>query len=346
MKSDTCRRSVCLLYASSGSGHKKAAEALRLSIAERYPDLEIITRDILDFMPGLLSWIYSKGYLLAASRFPSLWYLIYEFGSDLAGHKQPGFLHRVFWRAIFRKLFNLLRKETPGHIISTHFLSGWAAGQYKMMYDRGCNVATVITDYGVHPVWIVPGQDIVFVASDHLREELEPFADYFGTDRFEAVGIPIHPRFAANKDVEALKRKFDIEPDRISILIISDMSGSQNVYRILSALANCRISLELLLAGGEFESVSENLKRELAAGDVKFRIFGYVDFIDELMAISDLAISKTGGLISSECLASGLPLVVYKPYPGQEERNCTYFQDAFYVLCGWLSTYRNSHYTP
>lgn len=324
VKSDTRRRSVCLLYASSGSGHKKATEALRSSIGERYPDLKIMTHDILDFMPGFLSRIYSKGYLLAASRFPLLWYVIYEIGSDLSDRREPGFLHRAFWRLVFRRLFNLLRKEMPGYIISTHFLSGWVAGQYKMRYDSGCNVATVITDYGVHPVWIVPGQDIVFVASDHLRAELEPFADYFGTDRFEVVGIPIHPRFAANRDVEALKRKFGIEPDRTSILIISDMSGSSNAYRILSALAICGASLELLLAGGKFKSIPENLRRELATGDVKLQIFGYVDFIDELMAISDLAITKTGGLISSECLASGLPLVVYKPYPGQEERNCSY----------------------
>jgi processive 1,2-diacylglycerol beta-glucosyltransferase len=76
--------------------------------------------------------------------------------------------------------------------------------------------------------------------------------------------------------------------------------------------------------GSEFKSVTDGLKRKLTAKNMKVRIFGYIDYLDEIMAVSDLAISKTGGLISSECLASGLPLVVYKPYPGQEERNCTY----------------------
>jgi processive 1,2-diacylglycerol beta-glucosyltransferase len=47
--------------------------------------------------------------------------------------------------------------------------------------------------------------------------------------------------------------------------------------------------------------------------------------MDELMAVADLAITKAGALTTTECLASGLPLVVYRPYPGQEVRNCDYF---------------------
>ena len=324
IKSDARKQCVCLLYASTGSGHKNASEAIRLSIAERDPGLEIIVLDVLDFMPALLARIYSRGYLLAASRFPLLWYLIYERSSDLSDYRGPGFLHTAFWKLVFGRLFNLLRRMKPGHIVSTHFLSSWVAGQHKIKYDPNCKVATVITDYGVHPVWIEPGQDVVFVASQQLKAELEPFADYFGTDRFEVVGIPIHPRYTVNKDVEFLKRKFNLDPDRISVLILNDISGSKKVNRILSALAGCRAPLELILAGGKFKPAPENLKRLLESNDKKLRIFGYIDFLDEVMAVSDLAISKTGGLISSECLASGLPLVVYKPYPGQEERNCNY----------------------
>jgi processive 1,2-diacylglycerol beta-glucosyltransferase len=42
------------------------------------------------------------------------------------------------------------------------------------------------------------------------------------------------------------------------------------------------------------------------------------------MAASDLAISKPGGLTSSECLAVGLPMVIVSPIPGQEDRNADY----------------------
>jgi processive 1,2-diacylglycerol beta-glucosyltransferase len=42
------------------------------------------------------------------------------------------------------------------------------------------------------------------------------------------------------------------------------------------------------------------------------------------MAASDLAITKPGGLTSSECLAMGLPMIVVSPIPGQEDRNADF----------------------
>lgn len=56
--------------------------------------------------------------------------------------------------------------------------------------------------------------------------------------------------------------------------------------------------------------------------------FGFVSNIHELMAAADLAVTKSGGLTTSECLASGLPMIVRDPIPGQEERNCDFVLEA------------------
>ena len=52
--------------------------------------------------------------------------------------------------------------------------------------------------------------------------------------------------------------------------------------------------------------------------------FGFVTNMHELMAASDFAVTKCGGLTSSECLAMGLPMVIVNPIPGQEERNADF----------------------
>ncbi len=41
----------------------------------------------------------------------------------------------------------------------------------------------------------------------------------------------------------------------------------------------------------------------------------------ELMAGADLLVGKPGGLTSAEAAARGLPMVLLRPIPGQEERN-------------------------
>lgn len=57
------------------------------------------------------------------------------------------------------------------------------------------------------------------------------------------------------------------------------------------------------------------------------KVLSYTDRMDSLMDASDLIITKPGGLTSAEALAKGLPLVIVKPIPGQEERNGRYLID-------------------
>jgi processive 1,2-diacylglycerol beta-glucosyltransferase len=73
------------------------------------------------------------------------------------------------------------------------------------------------------------------------------------------------------------------------------------------------------------------LKKDIEALEVpkgsELRVFGFVNNIPEMMAAADLAVSKSGGLSSSECLAIGLPMLVPNPIPGQEERNADYLAE-------------------
>jgi processive 1,2-diacylglycerol beta-glucosyltransferase len=50
-------------------------------------------------------------------------------------------------------------------------------------------------------------------------------------------------------------------------------------------------------------------------------VLGFVTNMHELMAVSDLIITKPGGLTSSEALAMGKPLFILNPIPGQEAAN-------------------------
>ena len=54
------------------------------------------------------------------------------------------------------------------------------------------------------------------------------------------------------------------------------------------------------------------------------RVFGFIDYMADLMAASDIVVSKAGGLTVSESLARGKPLVLYHIIPGQERMNAEY----------------------
>ena len=73
----------------------------------------------------------------------------------------------------------------------------------------------------------------------------------------------------------------------------------------------------------EFDQLVENLN---ASNIVK--VLPYTKQVPELMSISDLVVTKPGGLTTTESLASGLPIVIINPIPGQEEENAQFLVNA------------------
>jgi len=47
----------------------------------------------------------------------------------------------------------------------------------------------------------------------------------------------------------------------------------------------------------------------------------------EIMTAADIIFSKAGGLTVSECMAKGLPMIINKVIPGQEEDNTNFLVD-------------------
>jgi processive 1,2-diacylglycerol beta-glucosyltransferase len=45
-----------------------------------------------------------------------------------------------------------------------------------------------------------------------------------------------------------------------------------------------------------------------------------------LMSAADIVITKAGGLTVSEALTKRLPIIIYKPIPGQEQENAAYLE--------------------
>ena len=58
----------------------------------------------------------------------------------------------------------------------------------------------------------------------------------------------------------------------------------------------------------------------------RVRILGFTDKVPELMSISCAVVTKPGGLTTTESLASGLPMLIINPIPGQEEENAEFLE--------------------
>jgi 1,2-diacylglycerol 3-beta-galactosyltransferase len=134
-------------------------------------------------------------------------------------------------------------------------------------------------------------------------------------------GLPVSPALARPVDRAALRRSLGWRTDRYVALL----AGSKRVKRlepVAHALNHSGLPLELaLVAGGD-----EALRQRLAAVEwhLPAHVYGFVPNMPSLMHAADFIVCKAGGLIVSEALAAGLPLLLVEAIPGQETGNADY----------------------
>jgi processive 1,2-diacylglycerol beta-glucosyltransferase len=324
-------KKIILAYASAGKGHETACRAIGEALREKGFTGQIEIVDTLKFMPPFVAALFSKGYLFVAAKLPWLWFAMYESKSDLAEFKPPPPYQDAFWKIILKRFGKYLKEQRPDYIISAYFTSSWAGGRYKKLHNPNCRVATVVTDYGVHPVWIAENQDRYFVATEEIKQEIAGL-DWFSSvkkDKIDVAGIPIEKKFGVPMNKRELITKFQLDPERFTVLLLTAVYGRHHIEMVVDQLLSCKRSVQILLVAYDGFDFSDKYKKLLGDKGIPYRIYGKIPFMQELMTMADIAVTKTGGLTSTECMMCGCPMLIYKPYPGQEERNA-----ALFLECG------------
>jgi processive 1,2-diacylglycerol beta-glucosyltransferase len=167
--------------------------------------------------------------------------------------------------------------------------------------------------------------DLIFVAT----EELAAILAGRGVDEKKIVvaGIPIVPAFAAPLDRPRLRARFGIAGDAPAVLAMGGGSGVGSMREAVEAALGAG-RVHVLAVAGRNPALEKRLREIHAPEGAVLTVLGFVTNMHELMAVSDLAVTKSGGLTTAECLASGLPMVIRDPIPGQEERNCDFVLEA------------------
>jgi processive 1,2-diacylglycerol beta-glucosyltransferase len=171
----------------------------------------------------------------------------------------------------------------------------------------------VITDFGVHPYWFSEPTDLYVVASGYTKKELT--AIRIDEARIMESGIPIDAKFSQKYDRNQICRKLGLMPDTFTVLVITGSFGIGPIEEIARALGG---EAQVLAVCARNEKLYQRLKEKDYPG---VRPFGFVDNIHELMAASDVIVTKPGGLSTSELLAMELVPVFICAIAGQETFN-------------------------
>lgn len=315
---------IFIVHASAGAGHKGAAEAIKDAFDRADSGHYVRVIDSLDYTNRFFKKAYPRGYNFLVSRAPFLWGWFFYLTDFRLFHPfvRAGRLIGNFINGF--DFYQLIIKEKPDCIISTHFLPTEIISNLKALKIYNGKHITCITDYGIHSFWVSKNVDNYAVASEYSKKEL--IKKGVNAERIKIVGIPIHNKFTKNLSKNEAVKKLGLKKGLFNILITGGGLGVGPIAELVSVISKCNYPFQLIVVCGNNKRLVDEIKGLSVNSRVSMNVYGFVDNINEFMDASDIIISKPGGLTVSEALAKGLPILVPSYINGHEEKNLRFLE--------------------
>lgn len=320
-------KKIMIFYGSYGGGHLSAARSIREYIETNYTDIEIQMVDCMEYINKVINKVTTTAYSEFAKKAPWAWGYLYK-------KAEKGVIAKISTdsnKLMAHKLNKLLQEFDPDYVISTHPFSSQMCAYLKKKNKAIFKLATIMTDYAPHDQWLLYPEevDFFFVAHNGMRDEL--INKGISKSKVYTTGIPLSNRFLQHYNKSETLEELGLQQNKKTILFFAGGEyglGKNKTFEILKTFAESFPDLQIVAIAGrnkemkeKFEELVENTSRHDS-----IKILDFTNKVPELMSISDLVVTKPGGLTTTESLASGLPIVVINPIPGQEEENAEFLE--------------------
>lgn len=317
------KKRILVLYADAGFGHRTAANAIAEALIEMHGDecqvelfnplddrrTPVMLRDSQtdhDYFVRKLPELYNLGYEASDATLTStlmesgLILLLYEVMRDVIRRYQPDAIVTTYplYPAPLDAVFTLSRFKIP--------------------------LITVVTDMGqVHRLWFNSATDHCLVPNSQVRalaleSGLHP-------RQVHVTGIPVSPRITCERrsSVE-IRRSLGWDEDLVTILAVGGkrVDGMQAALNVIN---HSGFPLQLAVVAGGDEALYEQLQS--TTWHLPVSLYNYVQNMHEMICACDIVLGKAGGLIVTESLACGRPMLVINAIAGQEKGNAEFVTD-------------------
>ncbi|MDP8258191.1 MAG: glycosyltransferase [Candidatus Aadella gelida] len=311
------KKKIVIVYSTAGMGHKKAALVI-FDVLKENENIDVEVMDILDLSGKFYKFLYSDAYNFAMSRGKLLWGFMYWLTNIPLVDKLTRKLKSVSDYVNLRKFSKALMDKKPDAVIATHFLVPSIAG---ILIKKGLEskIFTLMTDYGPHSFWLSDHVDRFFVGSDFAARKLAE--RNIPSEKIDVTGISTSSDFHQSLDMTVLRGRYGIDKNLKTIFLMSGGFGVGPISKMLVSLNLCSTPIQVIVVCGHNKKAYKNVE------DIKTKLkypiipFGFTDKVAELMAVSDLMITKAGGISVTEALNTRLPMILFGSIPGQEAWN-------------------------
>jgi len=309
---------VLILTESYGGGHYQVARAVEEALLALDPGLCVQIRDFMSIANPALNRLLAVGYVTLVQRFRRGYFWVYQsarVGTD------NGAIDALAISPLRRVMLDMLLELSPRVIVCCYPIEARVLSIMRERGERVPPVVTVVTDVVPHKLWAAPNIDVYVVPSElSVRPMVECGAD---ASRVTALGMPLRTAFTTAppaRDVEARPRPLQV------LMMGGSMGAIEHAVPILMHLDTLPSAPEVTVVTSRNNLMKKRLTDLQGSIGCLKRVLGFVDNVVDLMDSSDVLISKPGGVTVFESLARGLPLLAYRPIPGQEVGNAWFLE--------------------
>ncbi len=311
------------MYANAGGGHRRPAEALAEELTRQYgkgvePELVDATG-----ASAITKYILEQGYAFSADYFQWIYKALFEVSATPAVIRLENYAATKLIKDFFVKK---LQAEKPEKIVAFFYLLGPVREALRELGWRVPIVAVVTDPFTSHPFWFFYPELSYVVFSDAIKQE----ALRAGVPETNITVVPpiVHSKFKhlpETSEQENFRRHLGFLSNQKIVLLIGGGNGLPQGSEALEKLLESDLAAHLAIVCGNnkrLKNKAEALREKY--GRDRLTVYGFVDFIEQLMAVADVVIGKAGASVMMETLTLQKPLIIINYIWGQEQGNVEY----------------------
>lgn len=306
------------MTANYGNGHMQVAKTLydecksqgfeHVVVSNLYQESNPIVSEVTQYL-------YLKSFSIGKQ-----FYRLFYYGVDKIYNKRK---FNIYLKMGNKRLDELIQLHNPDIIIITFPMI--VVPEYRNKTGKVIPTFNVMTDFCLHKIWVHENIDRYYVATDYVKQKLVEIGTH--PSDVKVTGIPIRPQFEADVPQSMIYKKYGLSSDKKVLLI---MAGAHGVLKNVKELCEAPLldsEVQIVVVCGKNAALKQSLSVLEQAHPDQLKALGYVEQIDELFRVTDCMITKPGGITLTEATAIGVPVILYKPVPGQEKENALFFED-------------------
>lgn len=308
---------VLVLSCGTGGGHNSAAKAIVNELSHNNVTADF--KEYLDIVNPKLKNLVNNLYIKSTTGNGRIFKRVYRLGTfyDNTKLKSPVYALNSLAK---KKLYEYIKSNNYDYVATTHLFAAQALTRIKKEHSD-IHFIEVCTDYTYIPFWRETNPDYIVVPHKDLIQNFEEKG--VKKDKIIPIGIPVYKEFSMDLEKEKCYNELELDKTKKYTLIMTGSMGFGNTVQIVDELSKKVDATNIVICGNN-KKLQEQLKNKYSSD--KVIPIGFTDKISKYMKISEVLLTKPGGLTTTEAGTINIPIIHTMPIPGCENYNADFFE--------------------